>query len=133
MRNRTSLALLAGAALIAAGAAVTPQAGAQQAASPAAAASPSGNADAGKKLFMADGCWQCHGLIGQGAPSTGPRLAPGPLPYQAFLHQLRQPASDMPPYEAVVLSDQQAADIYAFLGSIPKSPDPKSIPLLGGS
>jgi cytochrome c len=38
----------------------------------------------------------------------------------------------MPPYEPVVLSDKDAADIYAFLGTIPKPPDPKSVPLLSG-
>ena len=38
--------------------------------------------------------------------------------------------AEMPPYEAAILTDAQAADIYAFIGSVPKSPDPKSIPLL---
>ena len=36
----------------------------------------------------------------------------------------------MIPYSEIVLSDQQAADIYAFLVSLPPSPDPDSIPLL---
>lgn len=96
-------------------------------------AAPGGDAGHGKALFTADGCYQCHGYVGQGASSTGPRLAPDPLPYNAFLQQLRQPASQMPPYEAVVLSDKDAADIYAYLTGIPNAPDPKSIPLLSGS
>ena len=29
----------------------------------------------GKRLFMADGCYMCHGTVGQGG-SSGPRLAP---------------------------------------------------------
>ncbi|MGE5538795.1 MAG: c-type cytochrome [Gemmatimonas sp.] len=91
---------------------------------------PKGNAQNGKTLFEKDGCYQCHGYIGQGAGATGPRLAPERLPYDAFIRQLRTPAQDMPPYEAVIMSDQQVADIYAYLGTIKKGPDPKSIPLL---
>ena len=33
---------------------------------------------------MADGCYQCHGTVGQGSRGTGPRLAPNPLPYENF-------------------------------------------------
>jgi cytochrome c len=36
----------------------------------------------------------------------------------------------MPPYEQKLLSDQQAADIHAYLDKLPKSPDPKSLRLL---
>lgn len=93
---------------------------------------PKGNAQNGKALFLKDGCYQCHGAGAQGAASTGPRLGPDPLPFDAFLRQLRQPAQDMPPYEAPVLSDQQAADIHAYLATISKSPDWKTIPLLSG-
>lgn len=91
---------------------------------------PAGNVQAGKQLFIKDGCYQCHGMGAQGAASTGPRLGPDALPYDAFLRQLRTPAQEMPPYEAAILSDKQASDIYAFINSVPKSPDPKSIPLL---
>lgn len=96
-------------------------------------AAPTGDAGHGKALFTADGCYQCHGYVGQGASSTGPRLAPDPLPYEAFVQQLRRPASQMPPYQAAILSDKDAADIYAYLVTIPKAPDPKTIPLLSGS
>jgi mono/diheme cytochrome c family protein len=34
-------------------------------------APPSGNAQNGKKLFMSDGCYECHGRQGQGAAQTG--------------------------------------------------------------
>jgi mono/diheme cytochrome c family protein len=120
----THLVLAAGAALLIAGSAAAQQAGGQPTA-------PAGNADNGKKLFLADGCWQCHGYAGQGSSFSGPRVAP-PVPFQAFLTQLRRPSSEMPPYEVPVLSDQQAADIYSYLQSLPKPPDPKTIPLLGG-
>ena len=91
---------------------------------------PKGNAENGKSLFLKDGCYQCHGFGAQGASATGPRLGPDPLPFDAFLRQLRQPAQEMPSYEAAILTDQQAADIHAYLGTIPKSPDWRTIPLL---
>jgi mono/diheme cytochrome c family protein len=98
-----------------------------------AADAPKGNAQNGKQLFVKDGCYQCHGYSAQGAASTGPRLGPDSLPYDAFIRQLRTPANEMPPYEAAILSDANAADIYAFIGSVPKSPDPKSIQLLNNA
>ena len=121
MMRLSSLALLAG--LVAAAPAVAQQAG---------QAAPQGDAKNGEKLYMTVGCQECHGRVAQGSVFSGPRLAPGPVPFQAFVHQLRQPQSEMPPYEPVVLSDKDAADIYAFLGTIPKPLDPKSIPLLNG-
>jgi mono/diheme cytochrome c family protein len=36
----------------------------------------------------------------------------------------------MPPFPEQILSNEDLADIYAYLESIPKGPDPKSIPLL---
>jgi len=93
---------------------------------------PAGNAENGKKLFTSVGCYECHDREGQGGAGTGPRLAPNPLPFSAFIHQLRQPASQMPPYTEKVSSDAQIADIYAFLQSVPKPPAASSIPLLQG-
>lgn len=90
-------------------------------------AAPQGSAENGKKLFTADGCYQCHGYAGQGAPGYAPRIAPKLLPYQAFLNQLRRPRAEMPPYEAAIVSDQQVADIYAFLKT-QKEDDPKVVP-----
>jgi len=80
---------------------------------------PAGDAANGHTLFMADGCYQCHGTVGQGSRSTGPRLAPNPIPYEGFAQQLRKPANIMPPYTALVLSDAQLADIYAYVSSLP--------------
>ena len=90
-------------------------------------AAPQGSAENGKKLFATDGCWQCHGYAGQGAPGYAPRIAPKLLPYAAFLNQLRHPRAEMPPYEAAIVSDQQIADIYAYLKS-QKEDDPKVVP-----
>lgn len=95
-------------------------------------AAPAGNVENGKKHYNSDGCWQCHGTLGNGANLTGPKLANTELPFEAFLMQLRQPSNDMPPYEAKIISDQTVADIYAYMKSLPKSPDAKSLPLLTG-
>ena len=91
---------------------------------------PSGNIEHGKALYRETGCYQCHGLAGQGAPMTGPRVSRTEFPFDGFLNQLRHPANQMPPYEAAVISDQEAADIYAYLRQMPAPPDPNSILLL---
>ena len=92
------------------------------------AQTPAGNAQNGKKIFESYGCWQCHGHEGQGG--AGARLAPRPIAFAAFQKYVRQPADQMPPYTSKVVSDQELADIYAFLQSIPQPPAAKSIPIL---
>jgi ubiquinol-cytochrome c reductase cytochrome c subunit len=94
------------------------------------APTPSGNAEHGKTLYREVGCYQCHGLAGQGAIMTGPRVSRTEFAFDGFLGQLRHPSNQMPPYEAAVLSDSDAADIYAYLRQMPAQPDPNSIPLL---
>ena len=94
------------------------------------AADPAGNADNGKKLYREIGCYQCHGLAGQGAVMTGPRVSRTEFAFDGFLNQLRHPVNQMPPYEAAVVSDRDAADIYAYLRQMPAPRDPNSIPLL---
>ncbi|HLI20672.1 MAG TPA: cytochrome c [Stellaceae bacterium] len=93
-------------------------------------AAPQGDAKAGQQLFLADGCWECHGTVAQGGVITGPRLAHTALPEAAVLQQLRVPQNAMPPYEASVVSDKQVADIYAWLESLPAPQNAASIPLL---
>ena len=58
-----------------------------------------GDAANGRTLYLADGCWQCHGRVGQGGLMTGPApvLAQTRLPFAAFSRQLRNPVNDMPP------------------------------------
>jgi mono/diheme cytochrome c family protein len=83
----------------------------------------------GKRVFMRAGCWQCHGTVGQGGV-TGPKLAPGPIPFDALSTFVRSTNRAMPAYREQVLSDDDLADIYAYLQSIPKGPEPANIPLL---
>jgi ubiquinol-cytochrome c reductase cytochrome c subunit len=94
------------------------------------ASAPAGNVENGKTLYLQVGCYQCHGLAGQGAQMTGPRVSQTEFPFESFLVQLRHPANQMPPYEAAALSDQDAADLYAYVRQMPAPRDPKSIPLL---
>ena len=94
------------------------------------AAAPAGNVENGKALYLQVGCYQCHGLAGQGAQMTGPRVSRTEFPFGSFLYQLRRPANQMPPYEAAVLSDQDAADLYAYVRQMPAPRDPRSIPQL---
>ncbi|HKA79495.1 MAG TPA: cytochrome c [Xanthobacteraceae bacterium] len=87
------------------------------------------SADKGKAAFVKNGCWQCHGFVGQGGVA-GPKLAPDPIPAEAFTAFVRTTNRAMPPYSEAVLSDADLADIHAYLASVPKAADPKTIPLL---
>src|SRR5438445_9221189 len=96
-------------------------------AAPLAAAA--GSAEKGKTAYVKHGCWQCHGFVGQGGVS-GPKLAPNPIPPEALSAFVRNPARAMPPYHKAILSGADLTDIHAYLHSLPKRPDYKSIPLL---
>ena len=87
------------------------------------------SAENGKRVFMRAGCWQCHGTVGQGGV-TGPKLAPDPLPFDALSTFVRSTNRAMPAYREQILSNDDLADIYAYLQSIPKGADPAHIPLL---
>jgi mono/diheme cytochrome c family protein len=92
---------------------------------------PAGNAQNGKKLFMSDGCYECHGRQGQGAAQTGgARIGPPLLSYEGFQSYVRKPTNQMPPYTSKAIPDQDLGDIYAYLKSIPMPPKGKDIPLL---
>jgi ubiquinol-cytochrome c reductase cytochrome c subunit len=93
------------------------------------AALAAGPAEKGRTAFVKHGCWECHGFLGQGGV-TGPRLAPNPMPLEAMSVFVRNTRGAMPPYQKAILSDADLADIHAYLQSLPKAPDYKSIPLL---
>ena len=92
-------------------------------------APPTGDAENGKNLYINRGCFQCHNTMAQGG-GAGPRLAPRPITFPAFIKQFRQPRDEMPPYTAKVISDKEVADIYAFLSTIPSPPAANTIPIL---
>jgi mono/diheme cytochrome c family protein len=97
------------------------------------AADKPGNAARGRQLYLATGCYQCHGTRGAGGGNAGPRLAPTPIPFEALMLQLRHPRARMPVYTDVVMPDTDVADIYAYLQSVPKGKTAAEIPMLNGS
>jgi mono/diheme cytochrome c family protein len=88
----------------------------------------SGNADNGKRIFLKDGCYECHGTVAQGG--TGSRLTPPAIALSTLTAIVRKGVGGMPPYSAKVLSDAELADIHAYLETIPAPPPAKSIALL---
>jgi mono/diheme cytochrome c family protein len=97
----------------------------------AAAEAPQGDAARGKSLFMNNMCYTCHGTAGQGGDrGSGPKLAPGLFPWEGFEMQVRHPRAVMPRYSAQYVSDQDLADIYAYLASFKAGRAAKDIPLL---
>jgi ubiquinol-cytochrome c reductase cytochrome c subunit len=95
--------------------------------SPAAASAQS--AEKGKAAYVKHGCWQCHGLAAQGG-IAGPKLAPDPMPLVALTAFVRHTRGAMPPYQETILSSADLTDIHAWLQSLPRAQDYKSIPLL---
>ena len=93
------------------------------------ASSLTGNAETGKKLYVTYFCWSCHGSNGR-AGGTGPAIAPSSRSGEDLIKYVRKPRGPMPPYISKSISDKDLADIAAFLRSVPKDPDLKTIPLL---
>jgi mono/diheme cytochrome c family protein len=90
----------------------------------------SGDAAHGKQIFMADACYTCHGTTGGGGGPSGPALAHQGLSPEAIMQQLRHPQTRMPAYTDKILPDKDAADIVAYIQSLPQGPAAKDIPLL---
>jgi mono/diheme cytochrome c family protein len=93
---------------------------------------PAGDPVNGKRIYLADGCFECHGRAGQGGAMNyqTPALAKLELPVESFVAFLRAAPNDMPAFSAAVLSDKDATDIYAFLQSLPGRQPVKNFPLL---
>jgi mono/diheme cytochrome c family protein len=92
-------------------------------------ASSASASEKGKALYVKHGCWQCHGFVGQGGVA-GPAIAPNVMPLEAMSSFIRNSNRAMPPYREAVLPNADLSEIHAYLVSIPKPADPKSIPLL---
>lgn len=91
------------------------------------AQAPAGDAKHGKELFLNYGCYSCHSFDGHGG--AGARLVPMPLNPTSFIAFVRN-AGRMPSYSPKVLPDEKLADIYAYIKTLPTSPDAKNIPLI---
>ena len=92
---------------------------------------PSANDKNGQHFYIAYGCYECHGLQGQGSSQTGgSRIGPQEIPFSSYVAYVRQPTGQMPPYTPKAISDAQLADIYVFLRSRPKAESSKNILLL---
>jgi len=93
---------------------------------------PPGDAANGKRIYLATGCFTCHGRAGQGGAYNGPAptLAKTVVPFEGFKMQIRNPSNDMPAYSEPVMSDREIADIYAFMQSLPGRGNPKDIAIL---
>ena len=83
----------------------------------------------GKQLYVKNGCWQCHGFVGQGG-GAGPALTPNVMPLEAMSNFIRSSSRAMPPYREAMLPEADLVEIHTYLTTVAKPADPKSIPLL---
>ena len=99
---------------------------------PSPARAQDGDAGNGKRVYLADGCFLCHGRAGQGGAMNypAPAIAAIEMPVESFIAFLREAPNDMPAYSTGVLSDKEAADIHAYLRTLPGRKDAKNFPLL---
>jgi len=99
---------------------------------PALAEDTAGDAANGKLVYLKMRCFTCHGRAGQGGAFNypAPSLAALELPVEAFQAFLREPPNDMPAYSTALLSDKEAADMWAWLHALPGRTPAKDFPLL---
>src|SRR5215467_6761826 len=95
----------------------------------AALAQNAGNAENGKRVFLRDGCWECHGYAGQGG-RDGARIASTALNAQGLIRYVRRPSGAMPAYIDKIITDQELTDVWAYLRTLPGPKPVKDIPLL---
>jgi mono/diheme cytochrome c family protein len=88
----------------------------------------------GESVYLRIGCQACHGTVGHGGAAK--RLAPDTLPMAAFATWVRNGTpgwsflAGMPAFSTDVISDEELADIQAYLASQPQPPPLAEIPLL---
>jgi mono/diheme cytochrome c family protein len=88
-----------------------------------------GSAQAGRELYVRYSCYACHGYDGHGG--AGARLVPMRMTGDRFTAYVRSPRTlQMPAYSTKLLTDAQLADVWAYIKSMPISPEAKDIPLL---
>jgi len=91
-----------------------------------------GDAAKGKQIYLNVECHTCHGRVGEGGRFMypAPSLAGLDMSGDALRAFLRASPNDMPSYAPTILSDDDIANIAAFLHSLPGPRDPKDFPLL---
>lgn len=78
----------------------------------------------GQFLFYAIGCFQCHGVKGEGF--VGPSIARTELSLDRVMQQVYQPLGDMPVFSEKAVGQSDVAAIYAYLQSLePTGPHPE--------
>ncbi len=78
---------------------------------------PEGNAAEGKRWYGMHNCHACHGE--KGYDGGGPDIANIDMSHRSFVHRLRNAETAvMPEYSEEKISDEDAADILAYLKSI---------------
>ena len=81
------------------------------------AAAVTGDPAHGQELFFANGCNLCHGDQGQGG--LGSTIASTGLTLEQVIQQYRDPRDQMPRFPAEAVPDEDVADIYAWLQTLP--------------
>ncbi|WP_083224724.1 c-type cytochrome [Sphingomonas panacis] len=71
--------------------------------------------DPGQRLYVRQGCYQCHGLAGQGSILSGPPLSASRLDDTSFRRYVRNPKGAMPPYTSWALPDDDLGQIERFV------------------
>ena len=71
--------------------------------------------DRGQQLYENKSS-KCHGTEGRGG--KGPRLVPFEWSYERALELIRKPVCDMPPIPESELSDEEIAQVVAYLKTI---------------
>ena len=78
-----------------------------------------GDVDRGKTLWAdVKLCKNCHGANGEGG-LAGPRAGDGKS-LEAWITQVRTPRANMPAFNDIKVSDQEIADMWEYVQSLPK-------------
>lgn len=80
---------------------------------------PPGNPDNGRRWFVMHNCYVCHGRHANDGKAK--KIAGINIGFSTFVRFLRNPSTpSMPRFSKQQVSRQDAADIYAWLRSLPK-------------
>ena len=88
------------------------------------------NGRRGEDVYLRQGCYQCHGLVGQGSILSGPALVPLTMTSRAFRSYVRNPAGAMPAYTIKILSEDDLAAIEEHVRTFDAPKPASQIPLL---